>query len=193
MASTEPPFYPAANTPSPSPQITARDIVFQCSNCDGELVVDQEGAGLECVCAHCGASLVIPPHSPASLPAPVTLPVLAVPLLADPLPGALPPAKTTASPVITPAVPTTPARELPPHRQFDFGDQTPEQLTRRLEELKHQLKENMSQDTEMRGHVNRATMELHRLQLRLKKLQDRQRDIEAEITAARDWLQSASA
>ena len=38
----------------------------------------------------------------------------------------------------------------------------------------------------MRGHVNRATMELHRLQLRLKKLQERQADIEAELAAIRD-------
>ena len=52
-------------------------------------------------------------------------------------------------------------------------------------DLTHQLKENRSQDTEMRGHLSRATMELHRLQLRLKKLQDRQADIEAEIVALR--------
>ena len=35
----------------------------------------------------------------------------------------------------------------------------------------------------MRGHVNRANMELHRLQLRLKTLQERYADIEAELAA----------
>ena len=64
---------------------------------------------------------------------------------------------------------------------FDFSDHSREQLERRLGELTHQLKENRSQDTEMRGHVNRATMELHRLQLRLKKLQERHGDIEAAL------------
>lgn len=70
-----------------------------------------------------------------------------------------------------------------PARTFDFSASSPEQLQRRLGELKHQLKENRSQDTEMRGHVNRATIELHRLQLRLKTLQERHADIEAELAA----------
>ena len=72
-------------------------------------------------------------------------------------------------------------------RKFDFAGQTAEQIERRFGELQHQLKENRSQDTEMRGHVNRATMELHRLQLRLKKLQERQADIEAELDAIQDF------
>lgn len=43
----------------------------------------------------------------------------------------------------------------------------------------------------MRGHVNRATMELHRLQLKLKKLQERHVDIGAEIHALAEWLDGA--
>ena len=147
---------------------------------------------MECICAHCGASLVIPAPSPVPVPGPVTLPVLAVPLPADLPQKSLRPVEPAAEAGTTPATSGESTKEILSPRQFDFGDQTPEQLTRRLEELKHQLKENMSQDTEMRGHVNRATIELHRLQLRLKKLQDRQRDIEAEIMAARDWLQFPS-
>ncbi len=167
MASTESQPQLAAGTPKASPQITSQDIVFQCPGCDGQLVVDQAGAGMECPCAHCGVLLVIPARSAAPpVPEPVLLPTLAVPPTVEP------------------------PKETLPQRQFDFTAQTSEQLTRRLEELKHQLKENLSQDTEMRGHVNRATIELHRLQLRLKKLQDRQADIEAEMSAARNWLQS---
>jgi DNA-directed RNA polymerase subunit RPC12/RpoP len=68
--------------------------------------------------------------------------------------------------------------------RFDFSGFSADQLGRRLEELRHQLKENRSQDTELRGHVGRANVELHRLQLRLQKLRDRQLEIEAEISAA---------
>ncbi len=141
--------------------ITDQDIVFDCPSCLGELVVDREGIGLECLCAHCGHPITIPERSKAPLARPV--PVNFAPVAHAPAP--------------------------PVERHFDFSGLNPEQLARRLEDLKHQLKENMSQDVEMRGHVNRATIELHRLQLRHKKLQSRQAEIEAEILAARTWTQ----
>lgn len=137
--------------------ITERDIVFNCPSCQGQLVVDRDGAGLEVSCSHCGQLLTVPPHEPRA--------VAEQPSIA-----------------LAGRHPETAATE-PPARAFDFADFSPEQLQRRLDELKHQLKENRSQDTEMRGHVNRATMELHRLQLRLKKLQERHGDIEAELAA----------
>ena len=159
------------------PVITPRDIVFNCPSCQGELVVDREGAGLECLCAHCGFPLVIPD--------------LASP---QPFKSELPPLASLVPPV-PPVSPVAPAPEAktPSPRRFDFGEIEPGQVTRRVDELKHQLKENMSQHTETRGHVNRATIELHRLQLRLKTLQDRQTDIEAELSAAKDWLDSEGA
>ncbi len=135
--------------------ITERDIVFNCPSCQGQLVVDRDGAGLEVSCSHCGQTLTVPPHEPRA---------------ATQLPAAL-------------AVRDAEAAVEVPVKAFDFAAYSPEQLQRRLDELKHQLKENRSQDTEMRGHVNRATMELHRLQLRLKKLQERHGDIEAELAA----------
>lgn len=138
--------------------VTERDIEFGCPSCQTQLVVDRDGAGLEVPCPQCGQRLTVPAH----LPRPAVAPPSDVP--------------TTIRPV-EPAAPEAPART------FDFSAFTPEQLQRRLDELKHQLKENRSQDTEMRGHVNRATMELHRLQLRLKKLQERHADIEAELAA----------
>jgi ribosomal protein L37AE/L43A len=89
-----------------------------------------------------------------------------------------------AEPAPAPAK-TSPA---PLEHRFDFSGFSGYQLGRRIEELRHQLKENRSQDTELRGHVNRATMELHRLQLRLQKLHERQVEIEAEINAARQHV-----
>ncbi len=146
--------------------VTDRDILFNCPSCQGELVVDRDGAGMEVTCSHCGHSLTVPQYqarAAAGQPA-VTLQASH----ADPPPA-------------------------PPVRSFDHANLSPEQLTRRLDELKHQLKENRSQDTEMRGHVGRATMELHRLQLRLKKLQERQVDIQAELQSIQSYLPSDAA
>jgi DNA-directed RNA polymerase subunit RPC12/RpoP len=137
-----------ATTP---PSVTERDIVFNCAHCQGELVVDREGEGLEVQCPHCGYTLVIPAYHP----------------------------KTDQHPDQTAT-----AGPLANIERFDFRGFSADQLGRRVEELRHQLKENRSQDTELRGHVGRATMELHRLQLRLQKLRDRQLEIEAEISAA---------
>lgn len=148
----------------PALVIGERDIVFNCPNCHGELVVDRDGAGLAVPCSHCGHALTIPDYQQP-----------------PPVPGALQ----------TPE-PSEPAVAAPV-RHFDFSDKGREQLERRFNELKSQLKENRSQDTEMRGHVNRATMDLHRLQLKLKKLQERQADIDAEITALADWLDNNAA
>ncbi len=118
---------------------------------------------MEAFCPHCGVALTIPEYQ-AREQAPPTLDGLASELRPPP--------------------------PAPPARTFDFAGQTSEQLERRSGELKHQLKENRSQDTEMRGHVNRATMELHRLQLRLKKLQERQVDIEAELDSLKAFSKS---
>ncbi len=148
----------------PALVIGERDIVFNCPNCQGELVVDREGAGLSVPCSHCGHALTIPDYQqvPPSL-------------------GAMATFDSPEPPAPVPA------------RHFDFNDKPREQLERRFNELKNQLKENRSQDTEMRGHVNRATIDLHRLQLKLKKLQDRQADIDAEINALADWLDNNAA
>ena len=145
--------------------VTERDIVFTCPSCQGELVVDLAGAGMEVPCSHCGHLLKVPEYAPRPPVSPASV--------KPPAPG---------------SQPAAPA----PTRQFDFSDHTPEQAERRLGELAHQLKENRSQDTEMRGHVNRAMMELHRLQLRLKKLQERHADIEAELAALRSHANGAA-
>lgn len=147
----------------PAVVVGGRDIVFSCPNCQSELVVDCDGAGLSVPCPHCGHSLTIPEYQALSQPG-------------------------TASPALESSEPVSPA----PQRHFDFTNKPREELERRFNELKHQLKENRSQDTEMRGYVNKATMELHRLQLRLKKLQERHLDIGAELHALAEWLDGAS-
>ncbi len=142
--------------------INERDIIFNCPNCQGELVVDRDGAGLSVPCSHCGYQLTIPEYQS-------------------------PPREATPA-----SAPETTEAPRPPARHFDFSSKPREELERRFNELKHQLKENRSQDTEMRGHVNRATMELHRLQLKLKKLQERHLDIGAELHALANWLDDAN-
>ena len=204
------PTSPSGQGQKPTLVVTDRDIVFNCPNCRGELVVDREGSGLEVPCSHCGQRLTVPAYSaraaappaavapvqsadasaplgvvqpaPASTPPPVTLAPAPVPAAAAPTPLST----VAAPPVEQPAAPTV-------QRTFNHAEFTTEQLARRWGELKHQLKENRSQDTEMRGHVNRATIELHRLQLRLKTLQDRHGDITAELTALQTRLDQGAA
>ena len=143
----------------PAVVVNEHDIIFNCPNCQGELVVDREGEGMTVPCSHCGNALTIPGYQKAP-----------------------PHVETTAVAAAEPADPSL------PKRHFDFNETSREDLERRFNELKHQLKDNRSQDTEMRGHVNRATMELYRLQLKLKKLQERHLDIGAEIHALAEWL-----
>ena len=170
----------------PALVVTDRDIVFNCPQCRGELVVDREGAGLEVPCSHCGQRLTVPAYQPRPVASPAVMaapPVVAPPVAAGPTPVVVAP---------LPAVPAEPAAPIV-QRTFNHAELTTEQLARRWGELKHQLKENRSQDTEMRGHVNRATIELHRLQLRLKTLQDRHGDITAELTALQTRLDQGAA
>lgn len=162
---------PAGNSSPPSPIIvTERDIVFDCPHCAGELVIDQEGAGMTLACSHCGKDVTVPGRSSVAAAAS----------------GA--PAAPAANPPAGNSEPATPTQATPPPA-FNFDGQAAEQISKRMGELKLQLTENGSQTTEMRGHVNRATIELHRLQLKLQKLLDRGTAIEAELAAAKAALE----
>ncbi len=55
----------------------------------------------------------------------------------------------------------------------------------RISDLQHQLKENESQRTEITGYINQLSIQLHRWQLRLQSLNERQQKLEAELAAAR--------
>ncbi len=51
----------------------------------------------------------------------------------------------------------------------------------RVSELQHQLKENESQRTEITGYINQHSIQLHRWQLRLKDLNERQQKLQGEL------------
>jgi TolA-binding protein len=54
----------------------------------------------------------------------------------------------------------------------------------KISDLQHQLKENESQRTEITGYINQLSIQLHRWQLRLQTLNERQKKLEAELAAA---------
>ncbi len=51
----------------------------------------------------------------------------------------------------------------------------------RISELQHQLKENESQRTEINGYINQLSIQLHRWQLRLQTLNERNKQLTDEI------------
>ena len=51
----------------------------------------------------------------------------------------------------------------------------------KISDLQHQLTENESQRTEITGYINQLSIQLHRWQLRLKTLNERQNKLQAEI------------
>jgi DNA-directed RNA polymerase subunit M/transcription elongation factor TFIIS len=53
----------------------------------------------------------------------------------------------------------------------------------RIADLQHQLKENESQRTEITGYINQLSIQLHRWQLRLQTLKERQQKLETELEA----------
>ncbi|MFL6590626.1 MAG: hypothetical protein ACJ8M4_10690, partial [Chthoniobacterales bacterium] len=55
----------------------------------------------------------------------------------------------------------------------------------RVSDLQHQLKENESQRTEITSYINQHSIQLHRWQLRLKSLNERQQKLEAELASLR--------
>ncbi len=55
----------------------------------------------------------------------------------------------------------------------------------RLSEVEHQLKENESQRTEVTGYINQLNIQVHRWQLRLQSLNDRQIKLRIELAEIR--------
>jgi transcription elongation factor Elf1 len=53
----------------------------------------------------------------------------------------------------------------------------------RISDLQHQLKENESQRTEITGYINQLSIQLHRWQLRLESLNERQEKLQAELAS----------
>ena len=55
----------------------------------------------------------------------------------------------------------------------------------KISDLQHQLKENESQRTEITSYINQLSIQLHRWQLRLQSLNERQAKLQAELAAAK--------
>ncbi len=53
-----------------------------------------------------------------------------------------------------------------------------------ISDLEHQLKENDSQRTEITSYINQLNIQIHRWQLRLKSLNERQQKLQAELATA---------
>lgn len=144
------------------------DIIFNCPHCGGELVVDKEGAGMMFDCSHCAKEIMVPPYSGPPERRRIQGPQKAA--------------------LASEAAPLDQDLQSAPVKATDLTGQDSEMLQERLAQLKLQYKENSSQRTEMRGHINRTQIDLHRLQLKLQKLVDRQMQMEADITAIQGEL-----
>jgi len=66
-----------------------------------------------------------------------------------------------------------------PHPALETAVETPAKSS----ELQHQLKENESQRTEITGYINQLSIQLHRWQLRLQTLKERQEKLQSELAA----------
>lgn len=56
----------------------------------------------------------------------------------------------------------------------------------KISEVQNQLKENESQRTEITGYINQLNIQLHRWQLRLQTLKERQEKLQTEIAALKE-------
>ena len=156
---------PSAQESVPSPdqietagvQVTERDIVFDCPHCGGELAIDMDGAGMEVNCAHCAKALTVPEYHGPSLQF-----------------------LQAATSKLAKAIQS--ARNASP-KKFHFEGRTPEELNRRQNELQRTLRESQTQLTEIKGHIHHATIQLHRYQLKLEVIQERQSELKAELDA----------
>jgi transcription elongation factor Elf1 len=143
-------------------EITERDIVFECPHCQGELVVDLEGAGLSLPCVHCGQVVTVPEYHGPSLHF-----------------------LEAATSKLTDALRN--ARKGSP-RQFDLNNRSAEELAARQTELERQNQEIQAQAVELRGQVNHALIQLHRYQLKLEMLNESQAELETELKAITERL-----
>src|SRR3984957_2814101 len=138
-------------------QVTERDIVFDCPHCGGELAIDMDGAGMEVNCAHCGKPLTVPEdHGPSLQFLQAATSKLAKAIQA--------------------------ARNASP-KKFHFEGRTSDDLNWRQNELQRALRESQTQLTEIKGHIHHATIQLHRYQLKMEVIQERQSELKVELEA----------
>jgi regulator of replication initiation timing/predicted RNA-binding Zn-ribbon protein involved in translation (DUF1610 family) len=178
MSSTESEEVVTQPAPDSVVAVSDRDIVFNCPHCEGELVVDRDGAGMTFNCPHCGGRIAVPFFRGAG----------AGDSVAGSSPGASESAVSSSSSMGLPGAARLSGKQLPT-RTVDFTTMSKDEIEKRVDELKLHLKEHQSQTTEMRGHLNRAVIEMNRLQLKLQKLRERGTSIEQELAAAKAFLE----
>ncbi len=143
-------------------QLTERDVVFNCSNCEGEIVIDGEGAGLAVQCPFCGSELIVPEYNGPSL-------------------------RFLQAATAKLAREVEAARHAPP-ASYHLEKLSPEELERRQAALENAFRECQLQAAEIKGHVHHATIQLHRYQLKLEVILERQSELKAELDAIRESI-----
>ena len=182
MSSTESEEVVTQPAPDSVVAVSDRDIVFNCPHCEGELVVDRDGAGMTFNCPHCGGRIAVPFFRGTGA--------------GDSVMGSSPGASdsylsSSSSMGGLPGAARLSGKQLPA-RTVDFTTMSKDDIEKRVDELKLHLKEHQSQTTEMRGHLNRAVIEMNRLQLKLQKLRERGTAIEQELAAAKAYVEKGS-
>jgi len=69
------------------------------------------------------------------------------------------------------------------HGPEGLPESAPQSIEERLAELRRHLKENESQRTEVNGYINQLSIQLHRWQLRIQTLDERNRELMAEVVS----------
>ncbi len=146
-------------------EISERDIVFECPHCRGELVVDRDGAGLVVNCVFCRQPVTVPSYTGPSLHY-----------------------LQAATAKLSDALRTT--RTSNP-KNYRFEGRTREELNLRAKELQAQLRDVQSQASEVRGLLNHARIQLHRYQLKLEMLHERQSELKSELDALLGFTRAA--
>ena len=73
-----------------------------------------------------------------------------------------------------------------PEARVDEAIQSNSAAAEKLAELQRHAKENESQRTEVKGYINQLSIQLHRWQLRLQTLEQRNQELANQIAALRD-------
>lgn len=171
----------------------ADDIVFDCPACGKILIVETSGRGLKVTCPQCQSKILVPEgDAPASIAddtnkvsgsaAKASSPTAAV----VQAPPQVSPAKGGAAPAASPAAGAgTYVTKFNPSSLESWDE---EKLQARLKELEHLLKENWSQRTETTEYISHANLKLQRETLKLRKLEERKVDFDAELGAIKSRL-----
>jgi chromosome segregation ATPase len=79
-----------------------------------------------------------------------------------------------------------------PEARVDEAIQSNSAAAEKLAELQRHAKENESQRTEVKGYINQLSIQLHRWQLRLQTLEQRNQELANQIAALRDRAADAA-